>query len=109
MAIVSCPQCAKKISDKQKICPHCNLDIENLSAEKLDSLNRIKTIKSNQSIMTQQAIAMLMFLGGVLALHNSENPQSPQHTAAQACMIIGFIWYLVNRFRIIVAKRKKTK
>lgn len=107
MAIVSCPQCTKKISDKQSICPHCDLDMSELSEEKLQSLSRIKNIKSNQSMMTQQAIAMLLFLGGVLALYNSEEPQSPQHIAAQASMIVGFLWYIVNRFRMILAKRKK--
>lgn len=107
MAIVNCPQCAKKISDKQQICPHCDLDMSDLTEEKRQSLSRIKNIKSNQSMMSQQAIAMLLFLGGVLALYNSEEPQSPQHTAAQACMIVGFLWYLVNRFRIIISKRKK--
>jgi len=109
MAIISCPQCGKKISDKQKICPHCDLDMTDLSEEKLASLSKIKAIKSSSSIMTQSAIAMLMFLGGVLALYNSENPQSPQHSAAQACMIIGFIWYIVNRGRLIWAKRKQKK
>ncbi|NVK25475.1 MAG: hypothetical protein HWE10_11150 [Gammaproteobacteria bacterium] len=107
MAIVNCPQCAKKISDKQKVCPHCDLDMSELSEEKMQSLGRIKKIKSDQSMMTQQAVAMLMFLGGVLALYNSDAPQSPQHTAAQACMIIGFLWYIINRFRMIIAKRKK--
>lgn len=107
MAIINCPQCSKKISDKQKVCPHCELDMYELSDEKLQSLSKIKSYKDNQSMMTHQAIAMLLFLGGVLALYNSEDTQTPQHTAAQACMVIGFLWYIINRFRMILAKRKK--
>lgn len=107
MAIINCPQCSKKISDKSKVCPHCELDMENMSEEKIHSLSKINTLKNNQNMMTYQAIAMLMFLGGVLGWYNSEDPESPQHTAAIASTVIGFFWYIINRFRMILTKRKR--
>lgn len=106
MAIIDCPQCNKKISDKQKVCPHCELDMNELTDEKLQSLSKIKKLKTNQSIMTQQAIAMILFLAGVLGFYNSNDTQSPQHTAAIASIIVGVLWYLINRFRILWSKRK---
>ena len=33
MAIISCPQCAKSISDKHKQCPHCECQVTDLSNE----------------------------------------------------------------------------
>ena len=107
MAIISCPQCAKKISDKQTVCPHCDLDMTDLTEEKMHSLSKINNLKSNQSIMTHQAIAMLMFLGGIFGWYNSDDPEAPQHTAAIAVAVIGFVWYIVNRFRMIWQKRKR--
>lgn len=107
MAIINCPQCATKISDKNKTCPNCELDMSNLSQEKIHSLSKINALKNNQNMMTYQAIAMLMFLGGVFGWYNIEDPESPQYTAAIASTVIGFFWYIINRFIMIWSKRKR--
>jgi uncharacterized membrane protein YvbJ len=107
MAIIKCPQCGKKISDKSKECNHCSLNLENMSEEKLQSLSKIKSYQTAQTMMTHQAVAMLLFLGGVLALYNTEDTSTPQYTAAQASIAVGFFWYIINRFRMILAKRKR--
>lgn len=78
-----------------------------LNEDKLHSLNKIKSLKSNQTLMTHQFIAMLLFLGGCLSYYKLEDSNSPQFVAAQASIVIGFIWYIVNRVRIIIAKRQK--
>lgn len=107
MAIIKCPQCAKSISDKQNICPHCDLDMSDLSEEKIESLSKIKSYKQAQGLMTHQFIAMLLFLAGCYSFWTIEDKTSPQYVAAQASILIGFIWYVVNRFRIIMAKRNR--
>ena len=60
-------------------------------------------------MMTYQAIAMLMFLGGVFGWYNIEDAESPQYTAAIASTVIGFFWYIINRFIMIWSKRSKRK
>ncbi|MBU2882195.1 hypothetical protein KO525_05730 [Psychrosphaera sp. B3R10] len=107
MAIIKCPQCANNISDKHKACPHCELDMTELTEEKLHSLNKIRSLKSNQTLMTHQIIAMLLFLAGCFSYYKLDDPESPQFVAAQASIVIGFVWYIVNRIRIILAKRQK--
>ncbi|WP_299262995.1 hypothetical protein [uncultured Psychrosphaera sp.] len=107
MAIIKCPQCAKSISDKQSICPHCDLDMTDLTEEKLHSLSKIKTLKNSQTLMTHQAIAMLLFLVGVFTFYNSEDKTTPQYLLSQVCIVVGFLWYLINRVRLILSKRKK--
>ncbi|GAA0286375.1 zinc ribbon domain-containing protein [Psychrosphaera haliotis] len=109
MAIMKCPQCGKSISDKQKVCPHCELDMTNLTEEKIHSLSKIKSLKYNQSLQTHQFIATLLFLAGCFSYYNIEDKASPQFVAAQASILVGFIWYVVNRFRIIWAKRSLKK
>lgn len=107
MAIIKCPQCSNSISDKHKSCPHCELDMTDLTEEKLNSLNRVKSLKSNQTLMTHQFIAMILFLAGCFSYYKLEDTGSPQFVAAQASIVIGFIWYIVNRVRIILAKRQR--
>lgn len=107
MAIIKCPQCSNDISDKHKECPHCELDMTDLTEEKLNSLNKIRSLKSNQTLMTHQFIAMLLFLGGCFSYYTVEDKESPQFMVAQASILVGFFWYIVNRVRIIIAKRQK--
>jgi len=66
MAVTNCPGCQKKISDKAKICNHCNLDLSELDADKLASLNRVNLINKTQRINELLFIAMLLFCGGFL-------------------------------------------
>lgn len=108
MAIIKCPQCNKSISDKSKECTHCGLDMENLSEEKIHSLSKIKSLKHNQNLQTYQFLAMLLFLVGCFSVYKVEDVESPQYVAAQASVVIGFIWYIVNRFLIIWAKKSKS-
>ena len=107
MAIVSCPQCGKSISDKHKVCPHCELDMTELTEEKIRSLSKIKKYKDNQSLMTHQFVAMLLFLGGCFSYYTIEDIESPQYLLAQASIAVGFFWYIGNRIRIIIAKRNR--
>ena len=107
MAIINCPQCAKSISDKHKVCPHCELDMTDLTEEKLQSLSKIKKIQSSQSLMTHQFVAMLLFLAGCFSYYTLEDKESPQFVLAQASIVVGFLWYIANRIRIIIAKRNK--
>jgi uncharacterized membrane protein YvbJ len=108
MAIIKCPQCAKSISDKQSICPHCDLNMNELTEEKRHSLSKIKSLKHSQTIMTHQAIAMLLFLVGVFTFYNSEDKAAPQYMLSQVCIFVGFTWYIINRIRIILSKRTKS-
>ncbi len=107
MAIIKCPQCDNSISDKSKTCPHCNLDMENMTEEKRHSLSKINSLKKNQQLQTYQFVAMLLFLGGCYGYYNTEDTESPQFLLTQACIVVGFIWYIVNRILIIMAKRAR--
>ena len=105
MAIIDCPQCQKAISDKNKDCPHCHLDMRDLNDDKLASIQRVNHLKSSQNLVTHQFIAMLLFLAGCFSFYTMEDKTSPQYTLAQASALVGFVWYIINRARIILAKR----
>ena len=66
MAVINCPSCKKKISDKAKSCSHCNLVIAGVDQEQLQNIKQINAINLQQSLMTHSFIAMLLFCGGFL-------------------------------------------
>ena len=108
MAVISCPSCKKKISDKAKQCSHCDMVLTGLDAEKIAHLNRINRINQGQKLMNYSFIAMLLFCGGFLFMFWDNVKQGTwQHNLAMASSVIGFIMYIVIRIKLLFFKRKK--
>ncbi len=108
MAVIRCPGCKKKISDKAKQCSHCNLPLTELNSDKMASLNRVNRINQGQKLMNYSFVAMLLFCGGFLFMFWDNVEQGTwQHTTAMASSIIGFILYIVIRIKSLFFKRQK--
>jgi hypothetical protein len=109
MAVINCPGCKKKISDKAKSCEHCQLELAELDAEKMATLKRVSAIEKSQQLMNHSFIAMLLFCGGFLFLYwQDAQPGTWQYITSIASAVIGFILYIVTRARLILAKRSRT-
>lgn len=107
MAIISCPSCRKQISDKAAICNHCDCELSKQSSESIASQSRVKRIERAQSIQTQTFIALLLFVGGFSLWYWKDTFDDQWYnTLGQGMIGVGFIWYLVNRVRLILNKRK---
>jgi len=107
MAVINCPSCKKKISDKAKQCSHCNAALTELDKEKLESLAKVDRIKQAQRLMNFSFIAMLLFCGGFLFMFwDNVMPGTWQHNAAMASTVIGFILYIIIRIMLLIAKYK---
>lgn len=108
MAVINCPSCKKKISDKAKSCEHCQIDLTTLDAEKIANIKRVSAVEKSQQLMTHSFIAMLLFCGGFLFLYwQDAQPGTWQYVAAITSTILGFILYIITRVRLILAKRSK--
>jgi len=108
MAVINCPSCNEKISDKSKFCSHCHIDLTELDADKMQSLRNVNFIKKSQSLMNHSFIAMLLFCGGFLVMFlESVQADTWQYTLAMASTILGFIFYLVTRVRLLLLKKSK--
>lgn len=106
MAVINCPSCNKKISDKATSCSHCSIDMINLDEDKLRSINTQNKIKKSQAIMMHSFIAMLLFCGGFLFLYwSNAHPGSWQYITSTAATALGFILYIITRIRLIILKR----
>ncbi|WP_448211596.1 hypothetical protein [Colwellia sp. MEBiC06753] len=107
MAVIHCPACSKKISDKSPACNYCGLALNELDKDKLATIEKENKIRKQQSLMNHSFIAMLLFCGGFLFLFwQNAQPGSWQYITAMTATFIGFILYLVTRVRIILLKRK---
>ena len=106
MAIISCPNCRKKISDKAKTCTHCQIDLIELDQEKLANIKKVQKINKSQRIMTISFIAMLLFCGGFLFYYwQNVQPGTWQYYASVGSTLTGFVLYIVTRVQLILLKR----
>jgi hypothetical protein len=108
MAVINCPGCKKKISDKAKSCDHCQLYLTELDAEKMASIKHVSSIKKSQQLMNHSFIAMLLFCGGFLFLYwNNAQPGTWEYVSSIASAVLGFILYIVTRIRLLLVKRNR--
>lgn len=109
MAIIACPQCNKKISDKYKECPHCSVGTDT----DVESRDRMATNQRNRKISQismQNMVAVIVFMAGFYIMYfKSPAEGSVQLLASQAAVGIGFIWYVVNRIRHFLIKSAAKK
>ena len=107
MAVINCPSCKKKISDKAQECSHCHLSLKELDSEKISHLQHVNRIKQTQQLMNFSFIAMLLFCGGFLFMFWDNVEQGTcQHSLAMVSAVIGFILYIVIRIKMLILKRK---
>ncbi len=108
MAIIRCPKCAKSISDKHQLCPHCYSNFGELSSEQVQQLQREQRIKKQHMFMNHSFLALILFLGGFFCLYFLQPQEKTlQWYAYTSAIGIGCIWYLINRIILVTLKKKK--
>ncbi len=107
MALIDCPSCGKKISDKAKLCQHCDFGVGSANSDDILRKQNLRRFQLKQSIQNQSMLAMLLFIGGFGFMYwGGTRPGDTQHYLAMGSSVIGFVWYIVNRVRLILLKRK---
>ena len=106
MAVINCPQCRKKISDKAKSCTHCGVDLTEMSEEKLLQIRKVTMIEKSQRLMNISFVAMLMFCGGFLFMYSyNAQPGTWQYITATVSTVLGFVLYIVMRVWLVFLKK----
>ncbi|RDV26141.1 zinc ribbon domain-containing protein [Alteromonas aestuariivivens] len=106
MALTECPSCGKKISDKAAECHHCEFKVGDASADDLLRKQNLTRFKKLHSLQNQSMLAMLMFIAGFGFMYwGGTKPGDLQHNLAILASVVGFVWYIVNRVRIVIIKR----
>jgi len=112
MAIIQCPSCQKKVSDKSKICGYCQYDfinqssVEGLTQEQLTSQKKLAHIKKKYSLQMQAMSGIILILLGVsLWYFSGRKTESYSDFLKLGLIAIGAIWYLTTRIRVIAFKK----
>ena len=106
MALVDCPSCNKKTSDKAKTCPQCGFKIGDATSEDIERKQSLQRFQKLQSIQNQSLLAMLIFVASFGFMYwGGTRPGDLQHNLAILGAVVGFVWYLINRARIVYIKR----
>ena len=107
MALIPCPECGKRISDKAQSCQHCE-HVLVADPEKLTTQRRINRIKQSSSLITHSFLALILFIGGLAySSWYAESGMGYDKIASQVVALLGLVWYVVTRIRIMMFKREK--
>lgn len=107
MALINCPSCSTRISSKAAVCNQCSTVLGEMSEEQRINLKQITMIEKSSKLMNESMIAMLLFCGGFGFMFWGEPaPSSWQYTIAVGSSVLGFCWYIINRVRLILLKKK---
>ena len=114
MAIINCPSCKNRISDKAKVCNHCNYSFESgvtadgVTEEQLESKQKLKRIKLRYSLQMQAMAAIIVFLSGILMWYfmGDSGLTKISHFLELGVAALGGLWYLLTRIRLIAFKKR---
>lgn len=109
MAIIDCPACNKTISDKSKTCCHCKYEFGDSSPDDIRRKISLQRYQKLQKIQNQSMLAIILFIIGCYFVFLGDFPAGENgllmYNASILLATVGFIWYAVNRVRIVLAKR----
>lgn len=107
MALTQCPSCNKRISDKAPACPHCDFKLGSSSpAERERQLYRAMQAKKDK-ILSQSMLALLIAIAAFAYFYLVQPlPSSWQAQVSYALMLVGSVWFVVNRVRLVFLKKK---
>ena len=107
MARIDCPNCKKPASSKHKQCPHCQYALQGLTEQNRQAIATQHYYEQKQKLMNHSFLALILFLSGFLYLYSrTPEPQSTEMMICQGAIAVGFLWYLINRIRIVFLKKK---
>jgi len=107
MAIVSCPFCGKKISNKAQSCQHCGGVMGNVSPEHAEKVHRELRYQKAKSINNYAMLSVVVFLGSFLYFHFQQPMQGSWQLElnylVMGCSALG---YVISKARMVMFKRQ---
>ena len=101
MALINCSECNHEVSDKAEACPKCGAPIAQ-ARETVAAVTHVKTVQETSKKFKLQTLisVSLIIIGFAWIIAVANNPQSESSEMPLLFIIVGLIWYIVNRFRI---------
>lgn len=107
MALAKCPSCHKRISSKASECPHCQFVFAGQSKEDLQrEFIRLRQEKRDR-LLSRSMLALLVAIAAFIYLFMQQPlPDSWQYNVAIGALIVGLLWFTLNRVQMLFLKRK---
>lgn len=88
------------------MCPHCDTALAGLDEHERAKLANRRFVQRKQALLNQSFVALIIFLGGFLYLYSREPAaESLEQMTTYGAIATGFVWYIINRIRIILLKK----
>lgn len=107
MAIISCPFCGKKISNKSTTCQFCGNETSNQDPVALERYRRDHRLRMSQRINNLAMISIVMFLGSFLVFYFRHPAEDTwQQMLMYTVMGLGGLGYVAAKAMMVWFKRQ---
>ncbi len=108
MAIIKCPSCRERVSDKRKTCPNCGYGIADEEAGlPLSEAEARARKKRRASLQMHSYGAALLFVIGIawMMMETGGNMNNASYVSMFLAGM-GVVWYVTIRIMMVLGKRK---
>ena len=107
MAIIICPQCAKRISSKATKCTHCGFDLQSTDADEQQKVTRKRLRKVKTRLTAVAFLSILVFTIGILmTYYYLTETESVELLLGNGMMVAGFLAFGVVRIMLAINKKQ---
>jgi len=98
MAIINCPECNTKVSDKAKQCPNCAYPFKDNFIKGIDeNLGKVETELTSKKFKGRLILdALLIGISFSFGLSKNEN----MHKAGAILLVVGLVWLFIIKTQI---------
>lgn len=108
MAIIRCPSCGERVSNKRDVCPECGFGITDHSAGlSLEEANRRVRRRRKSQLQMHAYGATLVFVIGIawMMMETGGNVTEASYTSMFVTGL-GVVWYVSIRVLMVLSDRK---
>ena len=100
MAVIPCPECGKTVSESAPSCPHCGYAVAYAQENRAAGANMVTTQETSKKFKLQTIISIVLMVWGLAGIFTPSPADSSPSMIYPLMLTAGFVWYVVNRFRI---------
>ncbi len=107
MAIIKCPSCRERVSDKRDICPNCGFGIADTEAglPLSEAEKRVKRKRGARLQMHSYAATLLFVVGVAWMFVESDGNVNNASYWSMFVTGMGIVWYLTVRIIMVLVRR----
>jgi uncharacterized membrane protein YvbJ len=103
MALITCPECSKQVSDVTVSCPNCGYAIGSASEDKAAGVPLVAIQQKSRKLQFQYIISIILLIAGgawIFVLVSSEEAVGKQDLIIPVFMtVVGLVWAIVIKIR----------